>query len=195
MKHSDRMYYCDKCDFKSPYKGSANSHKKIHDEDSWFQVSLMSSFQFLHNVLFSVSTVSTDARPKATCRPIWTASIKTSQWGATLAPSATTSAAPSPISTHTGPRSIWTSSTSVRRVTMPTPPDRWSRSISLQDTQISGLLEKAINFDVVCKFPEFSNDKILSSSHCHSPSAKYVFLERVIVISTHPHHANSPSLI
>jgi len=37
VKHSDRMYYCDKCDFKSPYKGSANSHKKIHDEDSWFQ--------------------------------------------------------------------------------------------------------------------------------------------------------------
>ena len=40
VKHSDRMYYCDKCDFKSPYKGSANSHKKIHDEDSWFQVNL-----------------------------------------------------------------------------------------------------------------------------------------------------------
>ena len=77
---------------------------------------------------------------------------------------------------------------------MPTPPDRWSRSISLPDTQISGLVENAINFDV-CKLPEFSNDKILSSSHCHSPSAKYVFLERVIVISTHPHHANSPSLI
>jgi KRAB domain-containing zinc finger protein len=42
-KHTHgKMFFCDQCNFKSPYPGSIKSHERLHDKSCWFQCNLCS---------------------------------------------------------------------------------------------------------------------------------------------------------
>ena len=37
MKHSNNVFMCDQCSFKSTYVAALKNHTRIHDKQSWFQ--------------------------------------------------------------------------------------------------------------------------------------------------------------